>query len=132
MEAGLVDEDDFDDVRRGRTATDLLTELLASTDEMARREAGDLVVCHGDVCLPNVLVDPATYLVTGIIDVGRLGVADTHQDLAPVTRSLEAPINPAFGPDRAAAFLGNHQRADRVDPERIGFYRLLDEFFQAA
>ncbi len=37
VEAGLVDEDDFDDVRRGRTATDLLTELLASTDEMAGR-----------------------------------------------------------------------------------------------
>ncbi len=89
-------------------------------------------MCHGDACRPNVLVDPATYRVTGIIDVGRLGVADAHQDLALVTRSLEAPINRAFGRDHAAAFLASHPRADRVDPERIGFYRLLDEFFQGA
>lgn len=32
----------------------------------------DFVVRHGDLCLPNELLDPDTLTVTGLIDVGRL------------------------------------------------------------
>ena len=49
--AGRVDESDFDDSRLGRTALDLLGEL-----EATRPESEDLVVTHGDYCLPNVIV----------------------------------------------------------------------------
>jgi len=44
-------------------------------------ERADLAVCHGDFCLPNVVLDPETLVVTGILDVGRLGIADRHLDL---------------------------------------------------
>jgi aminoglycoside phosphotransferase len=85
-------------------------------------------VCHGDACLPNFLVDPGTFEVTGMIDVHRLGVADRHLDLALATRSTaDTTLNPGFGPDAAQALVAAYGR--ETDPWRIDFYRLLDEFF---
>ncbi|MEO3762390.1 APH(3') family aminoglycoside O-phosphotransferase [Streptomyces sp. B8F3] len=127
--AGLVDEEDFDDDRRGRSAADLFAEL-----ERTRPAAEDLVVCHGDLCAPNVLVDPATLEVSGVIDLGRLGVADRHQDLALAVRSFtDEDLNPQHGPAAAELFLRTYRAAGggdvRVDPARTAFYTLLDEFF---
>ncbi|WP_436977121.1 phosphotransferase, partial [Shigella flexneri] len=31
-----------------------------------------MVVCHGDPCMPNFMVDPKTLQCTGLIDLGRL------------------------------------------------------------
>ncbi|MGX1806568.1 APH(3') family aminoglycoside O-phosphotransferase [Nocardia sp. NPDC055321] len=124
--AGLVDEDDFDGERAGHTAAQLLAELESDRPRAAASEAADLVVCHGDFCLPNVLLDPETITVTGVLDVGRLGVADRHLDLALLTRSVADPdLNPAYGPELAARV------AERTgaDPWRLDYYRLLDEFF---
>ena len=118
---GLVDEGDFDVVRRGASASRLLTELLADVPRASELEATDLVVTHGDACLPNLIVDPDTLRPTGILDVGRLGTADRHQDLALLTRSAgDAALNPAF-----ASLVVD----DPMDPWRLEFYRLLDEFF---
>jgi aminoglycoside phosphotransferase len=66
--AGLVDLDDLDEVRRGWTA-----EQLLSTLDSTRPAGEDIVVCHGDLSLANVLLDPDTSRVTGVVDVGRLG-----------------------------------------------------------
>ncbi|WBB60660.1 aminoglycoside 3'-phosphotransferase [Streptomyces sp. WMMC500] len=127
--AGLVDEGDFDAERRGRSAAGLLAEL-----ERTRPAAEDLVVCHGDLCAPNVLVDPGTLEVSGVIDLGRLGVADRHLDLALAFRSLaDENLNPQHGPAAAELFLRAYRAAGadevRVDPARMEFYTLLDEFF---
>ena len=78
------------------------------------------VVCHGDLCLPNVLFDPSTLEVTGLIDVGRLGVSDRYIDISLITIQLQdewsadpAPLLAAYGlPD--------------PDPRRLHFFRLLD------
>jgi kanamycin kinase/aminoglycoside 3'-phosphotransferase-2 len=121
VRAGAVDADDFDEERAGRTASDLLAELLAT-----RPDTEDLVVCHGDLCLPNVLADPETGTITGLIDLGRLGVADRHQDLALATRSL-GPINGQYGPDAAGRLLRRYPLP--ADPRLLAYYRLLDEFF---
>ncbi|MBG0814648.1 APH(3') family aminoglycoside O-phosphotransferase [Planomonospora sp. ID82291] len=121
--AGLVDLDDLDDERRGWDAEQLLTALEASVPAVE-----DRVVCHGDLCLPNVLLDPETLEVTGVIDAGRLGVADRYADLALATRSLaEEDLNPQYGPAYAKRFLARY--GITPDPGRIAFYRLLDEFF---
>ena len=41
----------------------------------------DLVVCHGDYCFPNVLLDDAG-AITGFLDLGELAVADRWWDVA--------------------------------------------------
>lgn len=127
--AGLVDEEDFDDGRRGESAAGLLAEL-----ERTRPATEDPVVCHGDLCAPNVLVDPATMEVSGVIDLGRLGVADRHHDLALAVRSFsDEDLNPQHGPAAAELFLRAYGAAGAgriaADPARMAFYTLLDEFF---
>lgn len=120
---GRVDLDDLDGDRAGWSTEELIAALDATT-----RPIEDLVVGHGDLCLPNVLIDPHTLRATGFIDVGRAGRADRHNDLAIISRSLGADgRNRQFGPDAADRFLTRYG-APR-DDERFAFYRLLDEFF---
>jgi kanamycin kinase len=122
--AGLVDLDDLDPERRGWTAERLLAELDATLPETE-----DLVVCHGDYCLPNVLLDPDTCAVTALVDVGRLGLADRYADLALAVRSLAShPRNAQFGPPYAERFLARYG-AHPPDHRRVAFYQLLDELF---
>ena len=117
--AADVDLDDLDDERAGWSRDQLVTRLLET-----RPDEEDLAVCHGDLCLPNVLLDPETYEVTGVIDAGRLGVADRCTDLALMTRSMSADLNPEYD---AARFLARY--GVEPDPAKLEFYRLLDEFF---
>ena len=114
-----VDLADLDEERLGWSRDRLVARLLET-----RPADEDLAVCHGDLCLPNVLLDPATYEVTGVIDAGRLGVADRWADLALATRSMSADYNPDYD---AARFLARY--GTDLDPVKMDFYRLLDEFF---
>lgn len=117
VEAGRVDADDFDDERLGHSAQQVFAELRAT-----RPDHEDLVVSHGDACLPNLLAVEGRF--SGFIDCGRLGVADRYQDLALAARSLVHN----FGDTRWVAPLF---RSYGVVPDerRLAFYRLLDEFF---
>ena len=121
-----VDLADLDPERSGWTGQQLLAELTAT-----RPAAEDLVVSHGDYCLPNIVLDPDTVVVTGLIDVGRAGLADRHSDLALMTRSLGSPANPSYGSETAQRFLRRYAESGdvEVDTARLDFYRLLDEFF---
>jgi aminoglycoside phosphotransferase len=128
VDEGLVDEDDLDDERAEQSMEQLLGELVDRRPRAEELEVADLVVCHGDACLPNFLVDPDSLEVTGMIDVHRLGVADRHLDLALATRSMSnIGLNPAYGPGAAEALLTAYGQP--ADPWRLDFYRLLDEFF---
>lgn len=115
--AGLVDEDDFDIDRAGWTAD----EVLAALRQQAPGQE-DLVVCHGDACLPNLVAENGVF--TGFIDCGRLGVADRYQDLALAHRSLVYNFDAAT----ADAFLTAYGLA-RPDRERMAYFRMLDELF---
>ncbi|PYE48938.1 APH(3') family aminoglycoside O-phosphotransferase [Deinococcus yavapaiensis] len=117
VSAGFVDEQDFDDERQGRRAEDVLRELLGT-----RPSREDLVVTHGDPCLPNVIVSGE--FVEGFVDVGRAGIADRHADLALAARSLSHN----YGPEFAELFLDAYGRF-LVDASKLAYYRLLDELF---
>ena len=44
---------------------------------------GEFVLCHNDLSLANVIVDPATYKVTGIVDWECVGIIPTWEDTYP-------------------------------------------------
>ena len=83
--------------RRGRSgrAFDCCTTCCrCGTARSARRPGAaepvtvdDLVVCHGDACAPNTLIDDDGRCC-GHVDLGDLGVADRWADLAVATLSL--------------------------------------------
>ncbi|QPC91256.1 APH(3')-II family aminoglycoside O-phosphotransferase [Mesorhizobium sp. INR15] len=117
MEAGEVDETDFDDERLGWTAAKAFAELQAQ-----KPDSEDLVVTHGDACMPNFMV--ADNRFSGFIDCGRLGIADRHQDLALACWSIRYNLGEAW----EKPFLERYGSSG-VDPGKLSWYRLLDEFF---
>lgn len=117
--AGLIDEADFDDERKGMHADELLKQLFES-----RPATEDIVFTHGDFCLPNVLIDPAHLQLSGFIDLGRAGIADRYQDLALAARSLARNFGPEWVP-----LLWEVYGLEVIDSNKLAFYQLLDEFF---
>lgn len=115
----LVDASDFDAERQGRTSQSAFRELLAT-----RPPSEDLVFTHGDYCTPNLLVDPETLALNGLIDWGRAGIADRYQDIALAARSIEYN----FGSAWVAPFYEAYGLTE-IDHAKVKFYRLLDEFF---
>jgi aminoglycoside 3'-phosphotransferase-1 len=115
MEAGLVEEEDFDDARRGMSARQVWDAMLAALPPRF-----DRVVTHGDFSLDNLLVVDG--VVTGCIDLGRVGIADRWQDIAILWNSLEE-----FGEDAAQAMLDAYGIA--MDADKLDFHLRLDEFF---
>jgi aminoglycoside phosphotransferase len=113
----LVDEEDFDDVRKGQKAVNLFVQLISQ-----KPSGEDLVFTHGDYCLPNIIVYEGK--VNGFIDWGRAGIADRYQDIALAVRS----ITRNFGKEYIEMFLQGYGLT-QLDRTRIEYYQLLDEFF---
>jgi kanamycin kinase len=95
---------------------------LSPQSALARLEADrswseDLVVCHGDYCPPNVLLDAG--VVTGYLDLGELGVADRWSDIA--VGGWSTGWN--FGGELEPLFYESY--GVEPDRDRIRFYRLL-------
>lgn len=116
IDAGLVDEDDFDAEREGWTAAQVWDALQALLPL-----ALDPVVAHGDYSLDNLLLHEGA--VAGCIDAGRLGVADRYQDLAIMWNCLGE-----FGDALRRRFLERYGLA-APDPGKLRFHLLLDELF---
>ncbi|UVO49337.1 aminoglycoside 3'-phosphotransferase [Sphingomonas sp. SUN019] len=116
IDAGLVDENDFDDDHAGWSALKVWDELVAMLPI-----AADRVVTHGDFSMGNLLFDDGR--VTGCIDVGRVGVADRYQDLAIFWQNLAE-----HGTEFQSAFLRAYG-IDTIDPDRLRFHCCLDELF---
>jgi len=116
IDAGLVDVDDFDPDRVGWSAEQVWDALAALPLPSAPP-----VVTHGDFSLDNILIVDG--LVSGCIDVGRVGLADRYQDIAILWNCLGE-----FGPHLQARMLAalGEGSGDRA---RIDFHLLLDELF---
>lgn len=114
--AGLVDEDDFDEAHVGWTAQSVLDWLLTNRPQTHNR-----VVTHGDASLPNIMGNQGAF--SGVIDCGRVGIADPWQDLTIACRSLEFNCGKAHVGKFLAAYGADW------DEERYRYYNALDELF---
>jgi aminoglycoside phosphotransferase len=122
VRAGLVDESDFDDARKGRSATDLFAELTAAAPPTESR-----AFTHGDYCLPNVLLTEDAsggFRISGFVDCGNAGIADPYQDLGLCARSVAYNFGAEWVPVLFAKY-----GLDRIDEQKLAYYQLLDEFF---
>lgn len=97
---------------------------------MRNRPDEQLVLTHGDYCLPNVLADEQG--ICGLIDLGDAGLADPYMDIALGHQSLVRNMTGMFGgpvrplPDKQLLFdcLGVVP-----DWEKLDYYLLLDQLF---
>jgi kanamycin kinase len=80
-----------------------------------------LVVCHGDPCAPNTLMDDKGRWC-GHVDFDQMGVADRWADLAVATWSLAWNYGDGFDAEFFAAY------GISRDPERVRYYRLLWDY----
>ncbi|MFD6275790.1 APH(3'') family aminoglycoside O-phosphotransferase [Streptomyces sp. NPDC060209] len=105
--------------------TQLLTRLTRQVPRRRDQEVADTVVCHGDLCLPNIILDPQTLNVSGFIDLGRLGPADRYADLALLfadARETWVDEEQARAADMAFA----ERYGIALDHDRLRFYLHLD------
>lgn len=92
---------------------------VANPDELSEHPPIDhLVVCHGDACAPNTLLDDDGNWC-GHVDFGELGVADRWADLAVASWSLEWN----YGRGWDATFFDAYGVPE--DPDRVSYYRRL-------
>lgn len=115
--AGRVDESDFDEEHKGLRARDLLTLL-----KQQQPATENLVITHGDACLPNIVFEGSYF--RGFVDCGRSGLADAYQDLALASRSIARN----YGRKYVNAFFESYGLRE-VDDSKLSYYRLADEFF---
>jgi len=109
--AGMASSEWFPE-HRGMTVAEARGRL-ASAPSVDR-----LVVCHGDPCAPNTLIDAAGRFAAHV-DLGSLGVADRWADIAVAAWSTEWNYGPGLAPLLYAAY------GVEPDAERIDYYRLL-------
>ncbi|MER0485023.1 APH(3'') family aminoglycoside O-phosphotransferase [Streptomyces sp. Edi2] len=106
-------------------AAELLARLVAQVARRREQEAADTVVCHGDLCLPNIILDPQTLNVSGFIDLGRLGLADRYADLALLLANARETW-PNEEQARAADVAFAEKYGITLDHDRLRFYLHLD------
>ena len=94
---------------------------------LKHRPAEDLVLSHGDYCLPNILCND--HKLTGYIDLGYAGVADKWVDIEMVLWSMWANTTGQFGGkqrsfDRKYLFQALNMHPDE---DKLKYYSLLSE-----
>jgi streptomycin 3"-kinase len=123
VSADSVDPDFLSDEDRDVPPAELLVRVEREADLRRGQEAADLVVCHGDLCLPNILIDPDRLTVEGFIDLGRLGLADRHADLALMLANTADTLS-GFAEDARAGLAAGYPAV--IDEDRLRFYLALD------
>lgn len=122
---GAVNPDFLPEDQQRTSPRELLARLVPQLGHRLAQEAAETVVCHGDLCLPNIILDPETLTVAGFIDLGRLGRADPYADLA----LLLATARETWADDRLSAAADEtfaRRYGTVLDRDRERFYLHLD------
>ncbi len=121
---GEVDMDALSPENRDMSSPE---EILRKLEE-TRPETEDLVFTHGDYCLPNIYIHNGR--LTGLLDLGRAGIADRWQDLALCIWSICYNMRHR---DEAETEKMVRTLLDALDlemnEEKYRYYNLLDELF---
>lgn len=104
----------------------LLHRLREEMPHRLAQEPTDLVVCHGDACLPNFLIDSHTLTCTGMIDLGRLGKADRYVDFSLLLSNASEIWRSQAEAQTAAERLFASHSIKEPDMARLLFYLQLD------
>lgn len=127
VENNLVDLDNVEPDTFGEKGFKNPGELLKWLYDNKPEE--ELVLSHGDYCLPNVIFKDNN---VGYIDLGKMGVADKWCDIALCYRSLSHNYNGRYnGQDYSGLndLLLFEELGIKPDWEKIKYYILLDELF---
>ena len=117
----FLDPDDHDTPPQA-----LLDRVEAELSERLVQENRDRVVCHGDACMPNFMIDPETLRCTGMIDLGRLGTADRYVDFALLVGNTRETWRTADEAQSAHTRLFDIHAIATADRARLDFYQRLD------
>ncbi|MFK0166664.1 APH(3'') family aminoglycoside O-phosphotransferase [Rhizobium sp. NPDC090279] len=109
-----------------KPARELLDRVERDLPIRLAREATDKVLCHGDACMPNFMVDPHSLECTGLIDLGRVGKADRYVDLSLMIANAEESWATPVQAQRAFSILFETLEIVEPDRERLAFYLRLD------
>ena len=112
-----MDEADFDTEHQGWSGAQVLDWLR----QHQLPATGERIVTHGDASTPNILALDGRF--SGLVDCGRLGVADPWQDLALACRSIACNI----GQEHIGPFLGSY--GANWDQAKYRYYCALDDMF---
>ena len=129
VELGLVDMDNVEPETFGTGGFANPEELLVWLER--NRPEEDIVLTHGDFCLPNVLAEHDH--ISGFIDLGKMGPADRWQDLAIVLRSLRHNFAGKYTDGKQRFEFEPQMLLDelgvKMDEAKNRYYMLLDELF---
>lgn len=111
-----IDVSDWEDDTEFSSPEELYEYLVANKPQE------EVVFSHGDYCLPNVFIHDKR--MTGLIDLGRSGIADRWLDIALCVRSIEHNL-------RSRRYTNLLFKYLNIEPnyEKIKYYILLDELF---
>lgn len=129
VENGRVDLDNVEPETFGTNGFANPEELLSWLEQ--NRPEEDIVLTHGDFCLPNIFAE--NNRISGFIDLGKMGPADTWQDLAIVLRSLEHNFSGRYNDGKSYFEFKPAMLLDELgmemNEEKNRYYMLLDELF---
>lgn len=122
MKQGLVKTQYFERELQGKTDREVYDLMMHYYPK-----SFDLVLCHGDVCMPNFMIKDKE--VTGWIDVVGCGVNDRYLDIAIALRTLRFNFeffNIEFKEEYIQLFLKTYG-IHKLDMDKVKFYIFLDE-----
>ena len=137
LENDLVNVEDFDEARVGRTPQSVLAELQRELAVLFAHPADhghdrdrdrhhDQCLIHGDYCFPNIILEADRAALAGFIDLGGAGVGDRYFDLALAERSIRRNVGPAWV---LPFFEAYGLPSSVINWRKIAFFQAVDEFF---